>query len=153
MIHDLAIVQSLIDDDWNEARVNKDDRYRWDEHAVVEMKYNCGTIMRLEALRHPDVELKRQMRIIDSQNNIWQINFMERELIRNGDVLCSGGDSLKNELRNFVDILQCKAEPQVGVKEACQIVNLCNELEIINKNPQKNLLNYCIDKNSSLYKN
>ncbi|MBE6444661.1 MAG: Gfo/Idh/MocA family oxidoreductase [Alphaproteobacteria bacterium] len=134
MIHDLAIVQSLIDDDWNEIRVNKDDRYRWDEHAIVEMKHNAGTIVRLEALRHQDAELKRQMRIIDYKNNIWQINFMERKLIKNDQVLCSGGDSLKNELRNFVDILQCKSKLQVEIEEACQVVNLCNKLEIINKN-------------------
>ena len=152
MIHDLAIVQSLVADDWNEARIDKNDKYRWDEHASVEMKYNCGTIVRLEALRHPETELKRQMRIIDSKNNIWQISFMERELRKNGEVLCSGGDSLQNELRNFIGILHNEDVPLVKAEEARQIVGLCNELETIYKNPQKNTLNSCINKISSLYK-
>ena len=131
MIHDLAIVNSLLQDEWNEARVSKKEEYRWDEHAVVEMKYNKGSIVRLEALRNDGVELKRHMRIIDTKNNIWQINFMERELIKNGEVICSGGDSLKQELLDFIDMVVNNKEPKVGVDEACTLVELCSDLENI----------------------
>lgn len=152
MIHDLAIVQSLINDDWCEARVNKDSKYRWDEHSVVEMQYNNGTIVRLESLRHPETELKRQMRIIDSKNNIWQIFFIERELRKNGEVLCSGGNSLQNELDDFIKVISQGKTPEVKAEEALKTVQLCKELEDINKNQQKNLTNSCIGKKSSLYK-
>lgn len=131
MIHDLAIVNSLLQDEWNEARVSKKEEYRWDEHAVVEMKYNKGSIVRLEALRSDDIELKRQMRIIDTKNNIWQINFMKRELIKNGEVICQGGDSLKQELSDFIDMVVNDKEPKVGINEACALVELCSDLENI----------------------
>ena len=131
MIHDLAIVQSLIKGDWVEARIDKQDKYRWDEHAVVEMKYYSGAIVKLEALRHPAAELKRQMRIIDAHNNIWTILFVEKELRRNNELLCAGGNSLKNELEYFLDMLTNKTISQASLDDACNVVKLCNELESI----------------------
>ena len=132
MIHDLAIVQSLVFGDWIEARVDKQDKYRWDENAIVEMKYANGTIVKMEALRHPDAELKRQMRIIDAKNNIWTILFMEGELYKNGELLCSGRDSLKNELNNFIEMVVNGGESQVKIETACETFKLCKELEAIN---------------------
>lgn len=134
MIHDLAIVSSLIKDDWCEIRVDKDSQYRWDEHAVVEIRYNSNAIVRLEALRHNNTELKRQMRIIDAKNNIWLIRFMERELYKNNELLCSGGDSLKNELEDFIQVILKEKMPNVNVDDALEVVRLCNELEDLNKN-------------------
>lgn len=134
MIHDLAIINSLLKDDWREIRVDKNNKYRWDEHAIVEMKYSSNSIVRLEALRHSDAEIKRQMRIIDAKNNIWIIRFQERELYKNNELLCSGGDSLKNELEDFIKVISLEKEPDVDVCDALEIVRLCNELEDLNKN-------------------
>ena len=131
MVHDLAIVQSLIKGDWVEARIDKQDKYEWNEHTVVEMKYDSGAIVKLEALRLPSAELKRQMRIIDVHNNIWTILFVERELRRNNELLCAGGNSLKNELNCFLDMLTNKTISQASIDDACNVVKLCNELESI----------------------
>lgn len=130
MIHDLAIVNSLIKGQWIEASLEKDEKYRWDEHAIVEMKYDSGSIVRLESIR-ADVERERRMRIIDMKNNIWQIDFLERRLSKNGEVLTEGGNSLKNELEDFLNMLETGQNPQVGAEEARAIVRLCKELEDI----------------------
>ncbi|MBQ9732433.1 MAG: Gfo/Idh/MocA family oxidoreductase [Alphaproteobacteria bacterium] len=134
MIHDLAIVESLIKDDWCEIRIDKDSKYRWDEHAIVEIKYSSNTILKLEALRTYDAELKRQMRIIDAKNNIWLIRFLERELYKNDECLCSGGDSLKNELEDFIKVVLREKNPNIDIYDAMKIVHFCNELKDINKN-------------------
>ena len=133
MLHDLAIVCSLLGDEWCEARINKNDNYGWNEHTVAELKYYSNAIVRLEALRCKNTEVKRQMRIIDAKNNIWVIRFTEGELYKNNKLLCSNNDSLKNELSDFISVVLREKEPDVCVDEALKIVRLCNELENINQ--------------------
>ena len=71
MIHDLAIITSLLPGSWVKALIDKKSEYRWDEHAIIELMYECGTIVKLEALRHSDCAINRKMRLIDAKNNIW----------------------------------------------------------------------------------
>ncbi len=129
MIHDLGIVSALLSESWTMARIDKEAKYRWDQHAVVELKYECGTIVRLEALRHPDAPLKRQMRLIDCQNNIWVVDFLARRLSKNNEIICEGGDSLSAELADFLNMITSGAAPQVDAAEAGNILRLCGELE------------------------
>mgnify|MGYP002768656234 FL=1 len=129
MIHDLGIVSALLSGSWTMARIDKEAKYRWDQHAVVELKYECGTIVRLEALRHPDAPLKRQMRLIDCQNNIWVVDFLARRLSKNNEIICEGGDSLSAELADFLNMITSGAAPQVDAAEAGNILRLCGELE------------------------
>lgn len=146
MIHDLAIVNSLLGSDFETAIVHKDDKYRWDEHAVVEMRYWDKSIVRLEAVR-ADVAIERHMRIIDDAQNIYQIDFPERRLFKNKELITEGGDSLYNELDNFIGMLRGEQEPLVSLQEAKENVKLCNQLEKISgaeRNFQKNMGGSCI---------
>ena len=129
MIHDLAIVNALLPGSWVKALIDKKPRYRWDEHAVIELQYECGTIVRLEALRHPESPLERRMRLIDMKNNIWEIDFPARRLTKNGEILCEGGNSLADELDDFIQMAIQGTAPTVTPEEARQIVVLCHELE------------------------
>ena len=129
MIHDLAIVNALLPGSWTLGRLDKNPEYRWDEHAVIELKYECGTIVRLEALRRPDSPVERRMRLIDMQNNIWQIDFLERRLMKNGEVLCASGNSLAAELEDFIRMATEGTLPLVSAEEARQTVALCCDLE------------------------
>lgn len=129
MIHDLAIVTSLLQGTWVKALIDKKPEYRWDEHAVIELMYECGTIVKLEALRCSDCAINRKMRLIDAKNNIWQIDFLERRLSKNGEVLCEGGNSLALELEDFINMATLGTPPAVSPEEARNIVALCNELE------------------------
>lgn len=129
MIHDLGIVNALLPGSWTVARIDKESQYRWDQHAVIELKYECGTIVRLEALRHPEAPLKRQMRLIDCHNNIWVIDFLARRLSKNNEVICEGGDSLTAELADFLNMITLGTAPQVNAVEAGNILKLCGELE------------------------
>lgn len=129
MIHDLGIVNALLPGSWTMARIDKESQYRWDQHAVIELKYECGTIVRLEALRHPEAPLKRQMRLIDCQNNIWVIDFLARRLSKNNEIICEGGDSLTAELADFLNMITLGTAPQVNAVEAGNILKLCSELE------------------------
>lgn len=129
MIHDLAIINSLLPGSWVQALIDKKPEYRWDEHAVIELQYECGTIVRLEALRHPESPLERRMRLIDQKNNIWQIDFLARKLVKNGETLCEGGNSLAAELEDFIHTAAGDKAPSVSPEEAREIVLLCGELE------------------------
>ena len=129
MIHDLAIISSLLPGSWVKALIDKKPEYRWDEHAIIELMYECGTIVKLEALRHSDCAINRKMRLIDAKKNIWQIDFTERRLSKNGDVLCEGGNSLALELEDFINMATLSTPPAISPEEARNIVVLCNELE------------------------
>lgn len=130
MIHDLAVVNSLAGIDFETAEVSKSANYRWDEHAVVQMRLWNKTIVRLEAIR-ADVPIERRMRIIDDKNNIYKIDFQERCLTKNDEVLCKGGDSLVNELSDFIAMLRNKKTPLISLEEAKENVRLCKQLESI----------------------
>lgn len=132
MIHDLAIVNSLLGGDFETAAVTKSENYRWDEHAVVEMRYWNKAIVRLEAVR-ADVPIERRMRIIDDGQNIWQIDFPERQLLKNDELITEGGDSLANELGNFIGMLRGEQEPLVSLEEAFENVRLCRVLEAVGR--------------------
>ena len=154
MIHDLAIVNSLLGNDFETAIVHKKDQYRWDEHSIVEMRYWNKAIVRLEAIR-ADVPIERHMRIIDDKQNIYQINFPERRLLKNNELITEGGDNLRNELGNFIGMLRGTENPLISPEEAKENVGLCNQLEKISgaeRNFQKNMSSSCISKISSLYK-
>ena len=50
MIHDLAIVYSLLGSDIRKAEVGKRSDLSWENHAVAEMEYKNGASVKLEAL-------------------------------------------------------------------------------------------------------
>lgn len=128
MIHDLAIVYSLLGNDLKSSSINKRDDLSWENHAVVKMQYKNGAKVTLEALRE-DREVERFMDIVDADGNIFHIDFMERRLLKNGKILTEGGNSLQNELADFINCIKNKKSPQIGMIEASDIVNLCLNLE------------------------
>ena len=128
MIHDLAIVYSLLGGEPAEFSVSKRPDLSWENHAVAEIKYKNGAVVKLEALRE-DREVERFMDINDADGNIFHIDFMERRLSENGRVLTEGGNSLQNELADFIDCVKNGTAPLVGANEAKGIVELCLRLE------------------------
>jgi len=128
MIHDLAIVYSLLGNDLASATVTKRSDLSWENHAVVNMKYKNGASVELEALRE-DREVERFMNINDAQGNVFHIDFMERRLLKNGQILTEGGNSLKNELADFIHCVKKGTMPLVSAREATDIVALCLDLE------------------------
>ncbi len=127
MIHDISIVNSLTSAAVKKVSVSKKGEYRWDEHAVVEMLLEDGSAVRLEALR-AECPVERRMRIIDKDSHIYQIDFLERRLRKDGETLCEGGDSLAAELRDFIEM--CKGgRPLVSVDEGVENVEICRYLE------------------------
>lgn len=128
MIHDLAIVYSLLGDDIEMSAIDKRQELSWENHAIAKMKYKNGATVQLEALRE-DREVERFMDVRDAEDNLFHIDFMERRLLKNGEVLTEGGDSLKNELADFIDCVKKGGMPLVSVQEAKGIVKLCLELE------------------------
>jgi len=128
MIHDLAIVYSLLGNDLESSQLNKRQDLSWENHAIVEMKYKNGATVELEALRE-DCEIERFMDITDAEGNNFHIDFMTCQLLKNGQVLTSGGKSLKNELADFIGCVKNETSPMVGMYEAKDIVGLCLDLE------------------------
>lgn len=128
MIHDLAIVYSLLGDDVEMSAIDKRRELSWENHAIAKMKYKNGATVKLEALRE-DREVERFMDIRDDKGNLFHIDFMERRLIKNGQVLTEGGNSLKNELANFIACVKGKDKPLVSTCEATDILKLCLDLE------------------------
>lgn len=128
MIHDLAIVYSLLGDDLETSAIDKRQDLSWENHAVVKMKYKSGASVNLEALRE-DREVERFMDVRDAEGNLFHIDFMERRLIKNGQVLTEGGSSLKNELADFIDCIKGEKTPLVSAYEATNILKLCLSLE------------------------
>lgn len=128
MIHDLAIVYSFLGNDITTSRVNKRPDLSWENHAVVDIEYKNGASVKLEALRE-DREVERFMDIIDTDSNIFHIDFMERRLLKNGRILTESGNSLQNELADFIRCIKDGASPLVGAYEAADILALCLRLE------------------------
>ena len=128
MIHDLAIVYSFLGNNIATSSVNKRPDLSWENHAVVDIKYKNGASVKLEALRE-DREVERFMDIIDIDSNIFHIDFMERRLLKNGRILTEGGNSLQNELADFIRCIKDGTSPLVGAYEAADILALCLRLE------------------------
>lgn len=128
MIHDLAIVYSLLGQELETAGIEKRSDLSWENHAVVHMKYKDGATVKLEALRE-DREVERSMDIRDADGNVFHIDFMNCRLVKNGQVLTEGGQSLKNELADFINCVKNGGTPLVGAYEATNILRLCLDLE------------------------
>ena len=128
MIHDLAIVHSLLGNDLISSKVHKHPNLSWENHAIVEIEYQNGATVKLEALRE-DREVERFMDITDADGNIFHIDFMECRLLKNGQILTSGGHSLTNELTDFISCIKNKSVPLVDMYEAKNVLELCLNLE------------------------
>ena len=139
MIHDLAIVYSLLGNEVMISAIHKRSDLSWENHAVVEMKYKNGATVQLEALRE-DREVERFMDINDARGNVFHIDFMESRLLKNGQILTSGGRSLNNELTDFINCVKNGTAPMVNMNEAKDILGLCLQLErgVSVKNPWLN---------------
>lgn len=128
MIHDLAIVYSLLGDDLKSTQTTKRPDLSWENHAIAEMEYKNGAKVKLEALREGK-DIERYMNIEDAQGNIFRIEFMSRALYKNGKLLTEGGNSLQNELANFLNCVEGRETPKVNAEEATNILKLCLKLE------------------------
>lgn len=128
MIHDLAIVYSILGQDLTASKITKRSDLSWENHAVVEIEYKNGATVKLEALRE-DRDVERFMDICDADGNIFHIDFMERRLLKNGQILIEGGHSLQNELADFIGCVRKGTKPRVNAREAMDIVELCLLLE------------------------
>jgi len=128
MIHDLAIVYSLLGDDLLSSEIAKRPDLSWENHAVVGMKYKNGASVELEALRE-DREVQRFMDIDDIKGNHFHIDFRKCQLLKNGQVLTNGGNSLKNEQADFINCIKTGNTPLVCAREAKDILELCLRLE------------------------
>lgn len=128
MIHDLAIVYSLLGNELAESKISKRSDLSWENHVIAEMKYKNGAFVKLEALRE-DREVERFMDIHDARGNIFHIDFMDCRLLKNGQILTTGGNSLQNELSDFIGCVKNGTNPQVSMYEAKGILELCLNLE------------------------
>lgn len=128
MIHDLAIVYSLLGNELIMSATDKHPDLSWENHAVVNMKYKNGAIVELEALRE-DREVERFMDIKDMAGNIFHIDFRECRLLKNGKILTEGGNSLQNEQADFINCIKNGTSPLVSDWEAMEILKLCLLLE------------------------
>ncbi len=128
MIHDLAIVYSLLGGKPSTVQISKRADLDWENHAVADFSYSDGAAVKLEALRD-DVPIQRYMDIEDSVGNRFHIAFTERSLSKNGRELIAGGNTLVNELDNFLGCLRGEETPLVGGREAEEILGLCLRLE------------------------
>lgn len=128
MIHDLAILNRIFKEWPKKYMVSKKDCYRWDENATVFLEYEEGTKVEIEATRS-DVPIERNMQIIDADNDVYNIVFHERLLTKNGEPIVCVGDSLKKEIRDFVNMITKQTEPLTSVDEACRNVEFCRMLE------------------------
>lgn len=128
MIHDLAIINSLLGKEITGSKISKRQELSWENHAIAEMKYGNGAEVKLEALRE-DVEIERFMDIEDVAGNMFHIDFMKRSLSVNNNPISCVGDSLVNEHRNFLDCIQGEGKPLVSAEEARDIVDFCQVLE------------------------
>ncbi|MBP5353070.1 MAG: Gfo/Idh/MocA family oxidoreductase [Alphaproteobacteria bacterium] len=128
MIHDLAIVHSLLGNDLADAAITKRPDLSWENHAVAAITYKNGATVKLEALRE-DREVERFMDICDAEGHIFHIDFMERRLKKDNLILTEGGNALQNELADFINCIKNKTTPLVGAREATDILELCLRLE------------------------
>lgn len=136
MIHDLAIVSSLLPEKPKKINVSRKPQYSWMEHAKVNLSY-LGAEVEMEAAI-ANIPVEKFMEVTDSKGNSYRIEFNERRLSKNGQILCEGGNSLVNEQRNFINMARGLETPFVSLEEARQNLNLCSQIEA--KMPAADLL-------------
>lgn len=127
MIHDLAIVSSLLPEKPEKINVSRKPQYSWREHAKVNLSYAKAEV-ELEAAII-DVQADRYMEVTDSAGTLYRIDFRERRLSKNGKIICEGGNSLVNEHRNFINMAKGQEAPFVSLEEARKNLNLCTRIE------------------------
>lgn len=137
MIHDLAIVNSLIKDDIKNVNISKKDKYDFYEHAKVQMQFDNGAKAIVEGIIHPEAPARKDMELIDEESNVFKLNFTKKELYKNGDLLCSGGDSLLNEMQNFINMIKETDVSFVNLQEAKNNVDICLKAEKLIDNVNK----------------
>lgn len=127
MIHDLAIVSSLLPEKPKKINVSRKPQYNWVQHAKVNMSYAKAEVELESAII--DIPADRFMEVNDSEDNLYRIDFRERRLSKNGKIICEGGNSLVNEHRNFINMVKGSEAPFVGLEEARENLNLCIRIE------------------------
>lgn len=127
MIHDLAIVSSLLPETPKNINVSRKPQYSWTEHAGVRLSYAKAEV-ELEAAII-DIPADRYMEVTDSEDNLYRIDFRERRLSKNGKIISEGGNSLVNEHRNFINMAKGLEVPFVSLEEARENLNLCTLIE------------------------
>lgn len=127
MIHDLAIVSSLLPEKIEKIMVSRKPQYSWTEHAKVNLTFARAEV-ELEAAII-DIQAERYMEVTDSENNFYRIDFRERRLSKNGKVLAEGGNSLVNEHRNFINMAKGIEAPFVSLEEARKNLDFCTKIE------------------------
>lgn len=128
MIHDIAIVMDLLPGIPVKVSTTTKEGKDQTEHAVVEMEYKNGAKVRLESLID-FVPVERVMNIKDKAGNIYFINFIDRLLTKNGEVLINEGISLKEELADFIACVKGKKYPEINAQRAKDIVEMCALLQ------------------------
>lgn len=128
MIHDIAIIYSLLGDDLESINIHKHPALSWENHAIVELRYKNGAYVQQEAMRG-DPDTKRNMELEDESGNKFRIDFLERRLEKNGQLIIEGGDTMVEELRNFIQTVKGNEKPLVTGQEAKDILSLCLKLE------------------------
>lgn len=128
MIHDLAIVNSLISSPLKKSSVSKKDGFKWTENATVKMEFENGAEVELEALIAAG-RTERCMEIEDTKGNHYRLQFRERQLFKNGELLPEDGDTLRFELENFIKSLRGSEAPFVSGEEGMRNLETCLHLE------------------------
>lgn len=128
MIHDLAIVNSLITSPLKKSSVCKKDGFNWTENATVKMEFENDVEVELEALIAAG-RTERYMEIEDTKGNQYRLQFRERQLFKNGKLLPEGGDTLRFELENFINSLRGSEAPFVSGEEGMRNLEVCLHLE------------------------
>ena len=127
MIHDLAVVSSLLSKKPEIMNVSHRPVYNWTQHAVVKMQYGQAAVVLEAAIA--DIPVQRYMEITDVNDNLYRIDFMDRRLSQNGQILIEGGNSLAEEQRNFLGMIRGKEKPFVRLQEAVYNVEICSRIE------------------------
>lgn len=128
MIHDLGIMNELISAPMTNVKVSKQPQYDWKENALLEIDFADGAHVKLEGLI-ADKDVQRTMKVVDANEDVYELAFLESALFKNGQMLRIGGNMLKNELANFIAVLKGSEQPFVTGEEGLKNVATCIELE------------------------
>lgn len=71
----------------------------------------------------------RTMKIVDEDDNVYNLDFLQRSLAKNGELVSAGGNSIQNELAYFYDCCLNRQKPKVSSQKALEIERIALKID------------------------
>ncbi len=131
MLHDISVLHFLSGE--QSSGINKLKTFvhptkNMCHYAKAQFEFNSGLKASLIAEKSDDGPF-RTMKIVDENDNVYNLDFLQRKLSRNGELIHEGGNSIQNEHAYFYDCCKNRQTPKVNGEKALEIERIALKID------------------------